>query len=253
MANPEKWHQRFVQQARWTESVRRFLFQQAGLEHARGLLEVGCGTGAILGEIAHQTGARLVGIDIQQDYLHFAHSHGIAAAYAAADALHLPFADGVFSITCCHFFLLWVEHPLQALLEMKRVTAPGGYVLAMAEPDYGGRIDHPAALGELGRRQGQSLSHHGADPLVGRKLKSFIHKAGLRMVQAGVLGGQWSEPPTQLEWESEWDTLESDLSGEISTAELAELKRLDFSAWRKGERILYVPTFYAWGQVNPTP
>jgi ubiquinone/menaquinone biosynthesis C-methylase UbiE len=191
----------------------------------------------------------LTGIDIRLDYLRFSHSRGIGNDLAQADALHLPFARNEFSITCCHFFLLWVQNPAQALSEMKRVTAPGGYVVAIAEPDYGGRIDHPVGLVELGSWQAQSLQRQGADPFLGRKLKGYFHAAGLRNVQVGILGGQWSAPPAQSEWESEWDTLESDLADEISAVELAKLKQLDFAAWQTGERILFVPTFYASGQV----
>ncbi len=249
MTGPEKWHRRFMHQARWTESVRRFLFPHAGLQQADAVREVGCGSGAILQDLGQQTDARVVGIDLKLDYLVFAKNQAKTAELACADALCLPFKHETFSLTCCHFFLLWAQNPLQALLEMKRVTVPGGTILAMAEPDYGGRIDHPAALARLGMLQAQALARMGADTTMGRKLKGLFHQAGLRNVQAGVLGGQWSGAPAPEEWESEWDTLETDLAGEINPLEMAELKHLDAAAWRKWERMLFVPTFYAWGQV----
>ena len=249
MSDPEKWHKRFIQQARWTESVRRFLFQQAGLAQAKAVLEVGCGSGAILEDLSRQSSAHLVGIDLKPDYLRYARSQNPIIEFSCADALHLPFASQLFSHTCCHFFLLWVNNPLQALIEMKRVTKQGGFILALAEPDYGGRIDYPNSLAQLGILQGQSLTRQQADPFMGRKIKGLFHQAGLRNVQAGVLGGQWSEPLPVEEWESGWETLESDLAGAVTQEGLAELKRLDSVAWHKGERILFVPTFYAIGQV----
>jgi ubiquinone/menaquinone biosynthesis C-methylase UbiE len=42
------WHNRFLQQAGWTRDLRTYLFAQAGIERARRVLEVGCGTGAVL-------------------------------------------------------------------------------------------------------------------------------------------------------------------------------------------------------------
>ena len=245
----EQWHKRFEQQARWTESVRRFLFQQANLTQAKAILEVGCGSGAILHDLAQLTGARLAGIDLQLDYLKFAKFQAPSAILAVADGISLPFAADAFSHTCCHYFLLWASDPLRTLAEMRRVTQPGGFILALAEPDYGGRIDYPEALAQIGRLQEQSLRRQGADPYIGRKLMSLFHRAGLKNVAAGVLGGQWSEPLRADEQALEWQTLESDLAGLVTHVLLDELQKVDIEAWRKGERILYVPTFFALGQV----
>jgi hypothetical protein len=43
--------------------------------------------------------------------------------------------------------------------------------------------------------------------------------------------------------------IQTDLSSSASPVEVAKLINLDVAAWRKGERILYVPTFYGWGRV----
>jgi ubiquinone/menaquinone biosynthesis C-methylase UbiE len=249
MLSLEEWHKRFLQQARWTESVRRFLFPQVELGRAERVLEVGCGSGAILADLTTQTDAYISGIDLKIDYLRQAINHVPDSRITCADAFNLPFASRAYSLTLCHYFLLWLAEPLQAIMEMKRVTTAGGYVLALAEPDYGGRIDFPEGLVNLGHLQSQALNRQGADPNVGRKIKGLFQKAGLHNVQAGVLGGQWGASVDLAEHLSEWEVMKTDLEGLLAEGELTRLTQIDLAAWQNGERILFVPTFYAWGRV----
>lgn len=250
MLSPRAWHQRFSQQARWTARLRAYVFERLGLRDARRVLEVGCGTGAVLTDLAGLTGARRFGIDLDLPRLQLARGADPRARLAAADGLRLPFPGGAFDATLCHFYLLWVQDAPRAVAEMARVTRAGGWVVALAEPDYGGRIDYPPALEELGRQQTAALARQGADPLVGRRLGKLLTGAGLQNVQSGVLGGEWNAPPDSDAWASEWAMLEDDLRGQMSAEELRALREIDAAAWQHGERILFVPTFYAFGQVK---
>lgn len=245
--NPAAWHNRFVLQARWSEQARRYLYTRLEIRRARRVLEVGCGTGAITSGLPRFTRSRVHGLDIRPDFLQFARSEA-SLHYTCGDALALPYPAGVFDFTLCHFLLLWLTDPAQGLAEMRRVTRRGGYVLALAEPDYGGRIDYPDELAGLGRLQTAALGRQGADPYLGRKAAALFRAAGLQFIQVGLLGGQWSAPLPHEAWESEWAMIEADLGNTVAGAELQSLRRLDAAAWQNGERILYVPTFYAWGQ-----
>jgi len=162
----------------------------------------------------------------------------------------MPFPSHTFDIALCHFVLLWVSDPLQVVCEMRRIVRPGGKVLALAEPDYDGRIDYPDRLARLGSLQRESLRHQGAQPGIGRRLRAIFHQAGLMDIESGALGGQWASLPSQEEWRSEWDVLESDLA-HLTTEDLdlESLQSEDWDAWQMGERVLYVPTFYASGVV----
>ncbi len=242
------WHARFLQQAGWTQQLREFGFRKAGLQSARRFLEVGCGTGVITREAHRKTSARVFGLDINPHHLEFARKYDPGALFIRGDGLALPFADGSFDLAGCHFLLLWVSDPLQVVREMRRVVQEGGWVLALAEPDYGGRVDYPAELAELGRLQGEALRQQGADPNTGRRLAAIFHAAGLREVETGVLGGRWSGPVSDDAWEMEWQVLEADLAGRVPATRLQELRRIDAAAWQHGERVLFVPTFYAWGK-----
>ena len=241
------WHKRFLQQAAWTRDLRGYLFECAGLTRAQRVLEVGCGTGAILSDLV--TSATLHGLDLEPARLAEARTHFPTAALVCGNALALPYPAGIFDITFCHFLLLWVQDPLLALLEMKRLTRPGGAVLALAEPDYDSRVDKPVALAPLGRWQTESIRRQGADPGLGSRLAALFQQAGIQPIETGSLrrGGERLLAPA--EQDLEWEVLEADLAGWVAEREIQGMKSLDKQAWERGERVLHVPTYFAWGKV----
>jgi ubiquinone/menaquinone biosynthesis C-methylase UbiE len=242
-------HQRYTIQATWTESIRQKLLADFEPVPGSPILEVGSGTGVILAELTDRFNQRTYGIDLDVSVSSFARSRHPASTYLTGDGAELPFASQSFGIVLCHFLLMWVDDPAKLLDEMVRVTKPGGAVLALAEPDYGGRIDYPEPLADLGQLQRESLREQGADPLLGRKLRALFHQTSLVDIQAGVLGGEWKGPIAEDSFHSEWETLEKDLENLLSNEALSSLRALDMKATQKGARVLYVPTFYAAGRV----
>ncbi len=244
------WHSRFLQQATWTRDLRTYLFAHVGLNRAQRVLEVGCGTGAILSSLG--TPAVVHGLDLEPSRLVEARRHAPSAVLTCGDALALPYPSRGFDITFCHFLLLWVRQPLLALAEMKRVTRPGGAVLALAEPDYYSRQDEPSGLAPLGLWQTESLARQGADPGLGRVLADLFIQAGIPPIESGPLvGGPPSSAglPDPTERALEWEVLEADLAGWVPPDEIRRMKLLDERAWVQGERVLHVPTYFAWGLV----
>ena len=240
------WHVRYTQQATWTRELRGYLFEKAVLARARRALEVGCGTGAILSGLAAPAG--LHGLDIDPAALAQCRVQAAGAFLTRGDALSLPYRQGAFDVTFCHFLLLWVRDPLQALREMKRVTRVGGHVLALAEPDYTARVDQPDELAPLGRWQTESLRRQGADPSLGRRLGDLFSRAGFELVETGAMQ-RAEHTPSPAEQELEWAVLESDLAGLVPGEEIQKMKSLDEAAWARGERRLHVPTYFAWGKI----
>jgi ubiquinone/menaquinone biosynthesis C-methylase UbiE len=246
---PLDWHYRFTQQARWTQDLRRYLFDHAGLKHARRVLDVGCGTGVLLPELLTQPGRTAFGLDLEPAFLALAAGHTPQAVLIQGDAHAMPFNNNCLDLSLCHFLLLWVADPARVVSEMKRVTRPGGSVLVLAEPDYGGRIDYPEELSQLGQLQKAALHRQGADPLMGRRLRAIMQQAGLADIETGVLGGQWKTPLSPEDFKGEWAILRSDLADSVPGDIIEHFYQLDQAAWARDERLLFVPTFYAWGCV----
>ncbi len=240
------WHTRYSQQANWTRDLRTYIFKKVGLENAPRVLEVGCGTGAILSELPKRPDIH--GADINLVALIECRVHAPDALLIQGDALQLPYLKQTFDIVYSHFLLLWVSDPLQALLEMKRVTRSGGYVIAFAEPNYLERVDQPDELIPLGKWQTESLVRQGANPGVGARLAELFIEAGITIIETGTIQSQEYEPPPE-EWDLEWDVIESDLKGWIADQDIQNVKEVDQKARKRGERVLHVPTYFAWGKV----
>lgn len=245
----QDWHTRYLQQAVWTEEIRRYLYPRAGLPDSQRVLDLGCGSGALLSELHEHCRGAVVGLDIDRDYLEIARQVSPTTVLIQADAHTLPLPAASFDLTLCHFVLLWVADPIQVLREAARVTRLGGTVLALAEPDYGGRIDYPPELEQLGSWQRQSLERQGADPLTGRKLAGWFAQAGLVDIEAGILGSQWQVKQVSDQDQLERDVLVSDLKEWIPANKINQLLAAEAASRRQGERVLFVPTFYAWGRV----
>lgn len=249
----QDWHQRFIQQARWTHALRKYIYQHTQLLHSQRILEVGSGTGAllsaVLSELPPDSTNHLFGLDINKSFLQFTRTQLPEVILTQGDGHNLPYKSASFDAVICHFLLLWVKNPNKILKEMIRVIRPRGTVIAFAEPDYGGRIDYPLELSEIGRFQTMSLNQQGADTILGRKLVGLFSTAGLTNIKFGILGGQWYTNVLDDEKISEWIIIQDDLNGLISADRIAQLRQLDFTARSSGERVLYIPTFYAFGQV----
>lgn len=240
------WHERYIWQAHWTRDLRAYLFDKAGLNETRRVLEVGCGTGAILTKMT--TPASLHGLDLAPAALTEARLHAPDAILVCGDALSLPYADFTFDITFCHFLLLWVSDPLRAVREMARVTRPGGHVLAFAEPDYPARIDKPESLAPLGKWQADALRAQGADVSFGARLAETFARAGIEVIETGTVRESGREASAE-ERENEWAVIEADLAASVPGEDIQKMKLLDEEAWARGERVLHVPTYFVWGRV----
>ncbi len=92
------------------------------------VLDLGCGTGGFLRELQGRWPA--AGVDCAEIALRYCHARGLPGLVQAS-AGHLPFPDGTFGLVTCLDVLYHraVEDEGAALREMRRVLAPGGWLL----------------------------------------------------------------------------------------------------------------------------
>ncbi len=95
------------------------------------VLDVGCGTGALLYRLASSSPkARLVGLDLVPEMLAIARRRlpsGLELREGSAE--QLPFEDEQFDlVVSCNMFH-YIRHPKRAIQEMLRVLRPGGQLL----------------------------------------------------------------------------------------------------------------------------
>jgi SAM-dependent methyltransferase len=87
------------------------------------LLDVGCGTGFFTRELPGRVTGRIIGVDINHNWLRYAVQKGSSRArYALADARMLPFRENRFDLVVSIAALCFIKEPLQAICEIVRVT-----------------------------------------------------------------------------------------------------------------------------------
>ena len=251
--NPRFWHKRFTQQAGWTKEVRRYILQTLRVARTTPLLEVGCGTGAVLNQVYHDGCHRIFGADIAFPGLEFAHTHNPHLRLTCADGFHLPYREHRFTITLCHYFLMWVSDPMAVLREMKRVTRSGGYLVVLAEPDYAAREDEPVELRKLGELQNMALLAMGAHIDLGSQLRNFFEQLELADIHVSMLKPTTIHP-TPHDGSLEWQVIAYDLQqlverGHLNQEQVESFRLQDEHAREESIRRLFIPTYFGWAKV----
>lgn len=239
----EFWNERFKIQASWTKETREYLFNKIKLRGLSRVLDVGCGTGEIAVEIARNKGPRVFGIDLNPKMVESCKKRfqekKLSGEFRVANAKNLPFEENFFDMTYCSYLFLWIDTPEVVLREMVRVTKSDGYIIALAEPDYGGKVDYP----ELGLKELiiNSLKKAGANPNAGRMLGMLFQQANLDF-ELGIESIPWDNEKCRKSFEQEWWFLEQ------VTENWEEIKKKELEAIQKGIRFSFNPVFYAIGQ-----
>jgi ubiquinone/menaquinone biosynthesis C-methylase UbiE len=132
---PADIYDRFV--GRYSPELARAMCEAADVREGQRALDVGCGSGALLAELAEIVGAESVaGIDPSEPFVQASRARVPGARVLVGSAESIPFADGEFDLTLSQLVVNFLADPDQGLREQGRVTRPGG-IVAGCVWDYG--------------------------------------------------------------------------------------------------------------------
>lgn len=110
-------------------------YRMLDLQEGHRFLDVGCGAGEVVEDVAGTVGSSgaVSGIDMAQTMVDASQSRltaaGVVADLRKADAHALPFEERSFDRVRCERVLQHVENPAKVVAEIFRVLAPGGMAL----------------------------------------------------------------------------------------------------------------------------
>jgi SAM-dependent methyltransferase len=112
----------------------------AGVQRGQRALDVGCGPGALTGELVARLGAETVAaVDPSEPFVIAARERYPGVDIQRAAAEELPFPDAEFDVALAQLVVHFMADPIVGLREMARVTRPGGVVVACVWDHGGGR------------------------------------------------------------------------------------------------------------------
>jgi ubiquinone/menaquinone biosynthesis C-methylase UbiE len=170
--------------------LRRRFLRFVPVSAGQRVLEVGCGTGVVVRDVAALVGPRgeVVGVDPSRSMVDaaraLARTHPLRRRmrWRLASGTALPFAGGRFDTALAITVLLHVADPQAVVREMARVTRPGGRV-GVQDQDFGTvAVTHPdRALTE--RIMWGVAAQMYEEPHSGRRMPALLRAAGLESVR----------------------------------------------------------------------
>jgi len=170
------------------------------------VLDVGCGPGALTGELVKRLGpAGMSAVEPSEPFVKAARERhpGVDVRQAAAE--QLPFPDGDFDASLAQLVVHFMAAPIEGLSEMARVTRPGGVVAACVWDHTAGGEGPLSRFWEAARELDPEVEDEAE--LAGSRrghLAELLQEAGLEEIEESVLSvsvehasfDEWWEPYT---------------------------------------------------------
>lgn len=150
------------------------------LKPGHDVLDVGAGAGHVANHLATRitTQGKVCALDLSAALLAHTRQRNRSLLPVQGDAGALPFPAGRFDRVFARWLLLHLPDPLAAVLEMRRVTRPGGRVLVV-ETDWDSMCISPGDT-DLVRRIVHANTDRQTNATCGRRLTALFRRAGFR-------------------------------------------------------------------------
>jgi len=161
-------------------TLRARSYQLLRLPPAATVVDVGCGTGRAVAELAEQ-GARAIGVDLDPTMLAAARRRFPDIDLRAADAANLPLDDGQAHGYRADKVYHMLPDPTAALAESRRVLAPGGRIVLLGQ-DWDTIVidsDQPDLTRRIVHARADTVPH----PRIARAYRNLLLDAGFHDVE----------------------------------------------------------------------
>jgi SAM-dependent methyltransferase len=174
----------------------------AGVVPGQRVLDVGCGTGALTGELVRRLGAGAVSaVDPSESFVGTMRERHPGVDVQRAAAEHLPYPDGTFDCVLAQLVVHFMDDPVAGLAEMSRVAHRDGAVAACVWDHAGGRSPLSAFFGAAHRFDPQFSDESDRAGARQGHLAELAETAGLRQVEEGVLSVEVEHATFEEWWE----------------------------------------------------
>ncbi|QFY07664.1 methyltransferase domain-containing protein [Nonomuraea phyllanthi] len=171
-------------------ALRARTYQLLALPAGAGVVDVGCGAGRAVAELAGR-GARAVGVDLGEEMIAVARHRWPEADLRVGDACDLPLEDGAVAGYRADKVFHDLAEPEKALAEAARVLVPGGRIV-LAGQDWDTIVvdsDDPA----LTRTVVHARADQVPNPRAARRSRNLLLDAGFEEVEVEVHTGVFTD------------------------------------------------------------
>ena len=174
----------------------------ASIRRGQRVLDVGCGTGALTGELVGRLGPSAVAaVDPSEPFVAATRARNPGVDVRQAPAERLPFADNAFDAALAQLVVHFMKDPVAGITEMARVTRRDGVVAACVW-DHGGSQGPLRLFWDAARALDPDVDD--GSHLPGTReghLAELFEAAGLREIEATALSVSLEHPTFDAWWE----------------------------------------------------